>query len=72
MIVRELLTFLERADKEFKPRITAEISQAAERDAPNKRWHVDTILRLLRLVCQPSQGGHAASAFSKLILGLTV
>ena len=50
MIVRELLTFLERADKEFKPRITAEISQAAERDAPNKRWHVDTILRLLRLV----------------------
>ena len=50
VIVRELLTFLERADKEFKPRITAEISQAAERDAPNKRWHADTILRILKLV----------------------
>jgi AP-1 complex subunit gamma-1 len=50
VVVRELLTFLERADKEFKPRITSEISQAAERDAPNKRWHCDTILRVLRLV----------------------
>lgn len=31
VLVRELLTFLEKADKEFKPRITSEIAAAADR-----------------------------------------
>jgi len=49
VMVRELLTFLEKADKEFKPIITTEICIAADSFAPNKRWHFDTIHRVLRL-----------------------
>ena len=49
VLVRELLTFLEKADREFRSRIATEISLAAEQYAPNKRWHLDTILRVLRL-----------------------
>jgi AP-1 complex subunit gamma-1 len=31
--------------------MTTQISLAAERFAPNKRWHIDTVLRVLKLVC---------------------
>lgn len=50
VLVRELLAFLEVADDEFKLGMTTQISLAAERFAPNKRWHIDTVLRFLRLV----------------------
>ncbi|KAI1906418.1 clathrin associated protein complex large subunit [Ophidiomyces ophidiicola] len=49
VLVRELLAFLEVADTEFKPVMTTQIGIAADRFAPNKRWHVDTMLRVLRL-----------------------
>ncbi|KAI9934246.1 hypothetical protein AWENTII_008649 [Aspergillus wentii] len=49
VLVRELLAFLEGADNEFKPVMTTQIGIAADRYAPNKRWHVDTILRVLKL-----------------------
>ncbi|KAJ7281777.1 adaptin N terminal region-domain-containing protein [Mycena rebaudengoi] len=49
VLVRELLAFLEVADDEFKLGMTTQISVAAERFAPNKRWHIDTVLRFLRL-----------------------
>ena len=49
VLVRELLAFLEVADSEFKPAMTTQIGIAADRFAPNKRWHVDTILRVLKL-----------------------
>lgn len=49
VLVRELLAFLEVADTEFKPSMTTQIGIAADRFAPNKRWHVDTILRVLML-----------------------
>ncbi|KKZ67815.1 hypothetical protein EMCG_06525 [[Emmonsia] crescens] len=49
VLVRELLAFLEVADNEFKPIMTTQIGIAADRFAPNKRWHVDTILRILKL-----------------------
>ncbi|OJD19415.1 hypothetical protein AJ78_00589 [Emergomyces pasteurianus Ep9510] len=49
VLVRELLAFLEVADNEFKPVMTTQIGIAADRFAPNKRWHVDTILRILKL-----------------------
>ncbi|RMJ28180.1 AP-1 complex subunit gamma-1 [Aspergillus sp. HF37] len=49
VLVRELLAFLEGADNEFKPAMTTQIGIAADRYAPNKRWHVDTILRVLKL-----------------------
>ncbi|KAL1297160.1 hypothetical protein AAFC00_004736 [Neodothiora populina] len=49
VLVRELLSFLEVADAEFKPVMTTQIGIAADRFAPNKRWHVDTMLRVLKL-----------------------
>ena len=49
LLIRELLAFLEVADNEFKPRMTSQIGVAADQYAPNKRWHVDTMLRVLKL-----------------------
>lgn len=50
VLIRELLAFLEVADNEFKPVMTSQIGIAADRFAPNKRWHIDTMLRVLKLV----------------------
>lgn len=44
------MAFLEVADNEFKLGLTTQICLAAERYAPNKRWHIDTVLRVLKLV----------------------
>ncbi|KIK60420.1 hypothetical protein GYMLUDRAFT_43730 [Collybiopsis luxurians FD-317 M1] len=49
ILIRELLAFLEVADDEFKLGLTTQICLAAERFAPNKRWHIDTVLRVLKL-----------------------
>lgn len=49
ILTRELLAFLEVADNEFKPIMTSQIGVAADRFAPTKRWHVDTMLRVLKL-----------------------
>ncbi|KAM0327722.1 hypothetical protein ACHAQA_006017 [Verticillium albo-atrum] len=49
VLIRELLAFLEVADNEFKPTMTSQIGMAADKFAPNKRWHVDTMLRVLTL-----------------------
>ena len=57
ILTRELLAFLEVADNEFKFGMTTQISLAAERFAPNKRWHIDTVLRVLKLV---RHSGHSA------------
>jgi AP-1 complex subunit gamma-1 len=50
IMTRELLSFLEVADNEFKLGMTTQISLGAERFAPNKRWQIDTVLRVLKLV----------------------
>lgn len=50
VLIRELLAFLEVADDEFKLGMTTQICLAAEKFAPNRRWHIDTVLRLLKLV----------------------
>ncbi|EJD07418.1 Adaptor protein complex AP-1 gamma subunit [Fomitiporia mediterranea MF3/22] len=66
VLIRELLAFLEVADTEFKLGMTTQISLAAERFAPNKRWHIDTFLRVLKLA-----GNHVReeilSAFIRLV-----
>ncbi|GAA97954.1 hypothetical protein E5Q_04634 [Mixia osmundae IAM 14324] len=49
VLTRELLAFLEVADNEFKLGMTTQICFAAERFAPNRRWHIDTVLRVLKL-----------------------
>lgn len=45
--MKELLLFLEKTDPEFKAQCSSNIVMAAERYAPNKRWHLDTLLRVL-------------------------
>ncbi|KIX01925.1 uncharacterized protein Z518_07864 [Rhinocladiella mackenziei CBS 650.93] len=49
VLIRELLAFLEVADTEFKSVMTTQIGIAADRFAPNKRWHIDTMLRVVKL-----------------------
>ncbi|KDN40172.1 putative golgi adaptor HA1/AP1 adaptin gamma subunit [Tilletiaria anomala UBC 951] len=49
VLTRELLSFLQVADNEFKLGMTTHICLAAEKYAPNKRWHIDTVLRVLKL-----------------------
>ena len=49
VMTRELLSFLEVADNEFKLGMTTQITLGAERFAPNKRWQIDTVLRVLTL-----------------------
>lgn len=49
VLIRELLAFLEVANNEFKLNMTTQICVAADRYAPNKRWHIDTVLRVLKL-----------------------
>ncbi|KAK9877381.1 hypothetical protein WA026_017778 [Henosepilachna vigintioctopunctata] len=46
-MMKELVTFLEKADAEFKAHCSSNIVLAAERFAPNKRWHLDTLLKVL-------------------------
>jgi len=46
-MIKELLIFLEKADHEFKAPCSSNIVLAAERFAPNKRWHLDTLLKVL-------------------------
>lgn len=50
VLIRELLAFLEVADNEFKLAMTTQVCAAAEKFAPNRRWHIDTVLRVLKLV----------------------
>lgn len=49
VLTREILAFLEIADNEFKPTMTTQLCLAADKFAPNKRWHIDTVLRVLNL-----------------------
>ncbi|XP_050305157.1 AP-1 complex subunit gamma-1 isoform X2 [Anthonomus grandis grandis] len=46
-MIKELLIFLEKADPEFKAPCSSNIVMAAERYSPNKRWHLDTMLKVL-------------------------
>lgn len=66
VLIRELLAFLEVADTEFKPVMTTQIGIAADRYAPSKRWHIDTMLRVVKLA-----GNHVKeqilSSFVRLI-----
>ena len=47
VMMKELLAFLEKTDGEFKALCSSGIVGAAERFSPNRRWHVDTLLRVL-------------------------
>ncbi|PWW78208.1 Adaptor protein complex AP-1 gamma subunit [Tuber magnatum] len=66
VLIRELLAFLEVANNEFKPVMTTQICIAAERFAPTKRWHIDTVLRVLKLAGNYVKE-HILSSFIRLI-----
>ncbi|KAG0271119.1 clathrin associated protein complex large subunit, partial [Linnemannia exigua] len=42
-------SLINESNVRFKPSMTTKICLAAERFAPNKRWHIDTVLRVLKL-----------------------
>jgi AP-1 complex subunit gamma-1 len=46
-MVKELLSFLEKCDPEFKADCSSSLVLAAEKHAPNKRWHIDTVMKVL-------------------------
>ena len=46
-MMKELLLFLERADPEFKAQCSSNIVMSAERFSPSKRWHLETLLKVL-------------------------
>lgn len=48
-IVKELLNFLLTAEKEFKEELANKICMAVEKYSPTKKWHVDTVLKVLTL-----------------------
>ncbi|MBN3290792.1 AP1G1 protein, partial [Polypterus senegalus] len=46
-MMKELLYFLDSCDPEFKADCASGVFLAAEKYAPSKRWHIDTIMRVL-------------------------
>eukprot|EP01116_Phalansterium_solitarium_P022013 TRINITY_DN7106_c0_g1_i1.p1 TRINITY_DN7106_c0_g1~~TRINITY_DN7106_c0_g1_i1.p1 ORF type:complete len:812 (+),score=368.44 TRINITY_DN7106_c0_g1_i1:73-2508(+) len=47
ILAQELLTFLTTATVEFRADLAAKLCRVTEKHAPNKRWHVDTILKIM-------------------------
>jgi len=47
VLVRELLNYLLVADPEFKSDLTTKICMVVQKYAPNRRWHVDTVIKVL-------------------------
>ncbi len=62
-IVKELINILLIADNEFKKELSNKICMACEKYAPNKKWHVDTVLKVLTL----SEGFVRENYISQLI-----
>ncbi|KAJ8722925.1 hypothetical protein PYW07_004105 [Mythimna separata] len=46
-MMKELLSFLDRSDAEFKAHCSSAMVLAAERYAPSNKWHLDTLFRVL-------------------------
>uniref|UniRef100_A0A8C1J2B9 Adaptor related protein complex 1 subunit gamma 1 n=1 Tax=Cyprinus carpio TaxID=7962 RepID=A0A8C1J2B9_CYPCA len=46
-MMKELLYFLDSCDPDFKADCASGIFLAAEKYAPSKRWHIDTVMRVL-------------------------
>ncbi|KAJ3347014.1 clathrin associated protein complex large subunit [Allomyces javanicus] len=49
IMVRELLAFLDDADADLRPTVVAHICTAADKYAPNQRWHLDTLVRVMKV-----------------------
>lgn len=53
--------FLQGAEKEFKEELANKICMAVEKHAPNKKWHVDTVLKVLTLAGQEVKENYVCS-----------
>jgi len=49
ILAHELVNFLQTASPEFRSELTAKLCAVTEKYAPNKRWQVDTILRVMSI-----------------------
>ncbi|XP_042889482.1 AP-1 complex subunit gamma-1-like isoform X4 [Penaeus japonicus] len=47
-MMKELLSFLESAEPEFKATCSSKCVLAAEKYSPNVRWHIDTLLKVVQ------------------------
>uniref|UniRef100_A0A2L2Y152 AP-1 complex subunit gamma n=2 Tax=Parasteatoda tepidariorum TaxID=114398 RepID=A0A2L2Y152_PARTP len=48
-MTKELLVFLEKGDPEFKSQCSSNLFISAEMYSPSKRWHIDTMIKVLTL-----------------------
>lgn len=62
-IVKELINYLLIADTEFKKELSNKICMACEKYAPNKKWHIDTVIKVLTL-----SEGHVREEFISQII----
>ncbi|CAM5072238.1 unnamed protein product [Eretmochelys imbricata] len=67
-MTQELLGFLETCPPAMKPPCASGLLFAAERFAPNKRWHIDTMLQVLTMAGS-SVPDNAVSRLIQLIVG---
>lgn len=53
-LTKELLDYLKVSDVEFKPDLTSKICMLVQRFAPDKQWHLDSLLQVsLNPPCAP-------------------
>lgn len=67
VMIKELLAFLENCDAEFRGPLVSQIALNAERFAPSKRWHVDTLMRTFVLAGNYTKE-NVLSAFILLVI----
>lgn len=65
-MAKELLLFLEHCDDEFKSDVASSLCLAAERYSPNKRWHIDTVLKVVNSSITPLSSLLYCVEFSRL------
>ncbi|CAH1779344.1 unnamed protein product [Owenia fusiformis] len=46
-MMKELVVFMEKAEPDFKTECSSNIVTSAEKYSPNKRWHIDTVMKVL-------------------------
>ncbi|XP_013379312.1 AP-1 complex subunit gamma-1 isoform X5 [Lingula anatina] len=46
-MAKELLSFLEKCEPEFKADCCSNLVTASEKYSPNRRWHIDTVMKVL-------------------------
>jgi len=49
-MTNELISFLEKADSEFKSECSSNLCICADKYAPSSKWHIDTMLKVLTTV----------------------